>query len=70
MKKNHEIYILRCIDSFSKYRSAEFFDNGNASNVIKFLDNYIQIHGAPRSLRFDQSSLSYRFPNKKQLHKE
>ena len=30
-------------------------DNANASNVIKFLDNYIQIHGVPRSLRINQA---------------
>ena len=35
-EKNHEIYILTCFDRFSKYPSAEFFDNANASNVIKF----------------------------------
>ena len=34
--KEHEIYILRCIDRFSKYPSAEIFDNANESNVIKF----------------------------------
>ena len=53
--KNHEIYILTCIDRFSKYPSAEVFDNANASNVRKFLDNYIHIHGVPRSLRIDQA---------------
>ena len=54
-KKEHEIYILTCIDRFSKYPSAELVDNANTSNVIKFLDNYIQIHGVPRSLRIDQA---------------
>ena len=54
-EKEHEIYILTCIDRFSKYPSAELVDNANASNVIKFLDNYIQIHGVPRSLRIDQA---------------
>ena len=34
---------------------AEIFDNANASNVIKILDNYIHIHGVPRSLRIDQA---------------
>ena len=54
-EKDHEIYILICIDRFSKYPSAEIFDNANASNVIKFLDNYKHIHGVPRSLRIDQA---------------
>ena len=54
-EKEHEIYILTCIERFSKYPSAEIFDNANASNVIKFLDNYIHIHGVPRSLQIDQA---------------
>ena len=54
-KKENEINILTCIDIFSKYPSAELVDNANASNVMKFLDNYIQIHGVPRSLRIDQA---------------
>ena len=47
-EKEHEIYILTS-------PSAELVDNANALNVIKFLDNYIQIHGVPRSLRIDQA---------------
>ena len=54
-EKEHEIYILTCIDRFSKYPSAELVDTANASNVLKLLDNYIQIHGVPRSLRIDQA---------------
>ena len=46
-EKDHETYILTCIDRFSKYPSADFFDNANASKVIKFLDNYVQVHGFP-----------------------
>ena len=54
-EKEHEIYILTCIDRFSKYPSAQIFENKNASNVINFLDNYIHTHGVPRSLRIDQA---------------
>ena len=46
---------MTCIDRFYKYCSIEIFDNANGSNVIKLLDNYIQIHGVPRSLRIDQA---------------
>ena len=53
--KDHEIYILTCIDRFSKYPSAEIYDNANAFNVIKFLDNYKHIQGVQRSLRIDQA---------------
>ena len=54
-EKEHEFYILTFTDRFSKYPSAEIFENAIASNVIKFLDNYIHTHGVPRSLRIDQS---------------
>ena len=54
-EKEHEDYILTCMDGFSKYPSAETFENANASNVIKSLDNYIHAHGVPRSLRIDQA---------------
>ena len=54
-EKGHEIYILTCIDRFSKYPSAEIFDKANANKIIKFLDNYVKIHGVPRSLRIDQA---------------
>ena len=46
-EKGHEIYILTCMDRISKYTSAETFANANTYIVIKFLDNYIQIHGVP-----------------------
>ena len=51
---DNEICISTCINRFSKYPSAEIFDNANASNVFKFLDKNIQIHGVPRSLLIDQ----------------
>ena len=35
-EKGHEIYILTCVDRFSKYPSAEIFENANASNAINF----------------------------------
>ena len=54
-ENEHEIYILTCIDRFSKYPSAELVDIANSSNVIRILDNYIQIHGVPCSLRIDQA---------------
>ena len=45
-KKRLTIYILTCIDQFSKYPSIEIFDIATASNAKKFLDNYIQFHAA------------------------
>ena len=39
IEKEHENCLLTCFDRFSKYPSAENFDNANASNLLKFLDN-------------------------------
>ena len=68
-EKDQEKYILTCIDRFSKY-PAEIFDNANASNVIKFLNNYIHIHGVPRSLRIDQARCLIGNQVKKILYKK
>ena len=51
-EKEHEIYILTCIDRSSKYPSSEYFENANALNVIKISDKYMKIHGY---LRIDQA---------------
>ena len=53
-EKDQDIHFLACIDRFSKYPSVEVFDKANGPNVIKILDDYIQIHGVPRNIRLDQ----------------
>ena len=55
MKKNQDIHFLACIDRFSKYPTVEILDKANGPNVIKFLDEYIQIHGVPGNIRLDQA---------------
>ena len=57
-EKHHQIYILTCIDRVCKYPSAEMFENSNASNVIKFLDNHIQFSRSFKILEIRPSSLS------------
>ena len=54
-EKDQDIYFPVCIDRFSKYPTVEVFDKANGPNVIKFLDEYIQIHGVPRNIRLDQA---------------
>ena len=54
-EKDQDIHFLACIDRFSKYPSVEVFDKANGPNVLKFLDDYIQIHGVPRNIRLDQA---------------
>ena len=38
-----------------KYLTVEVFEKANGPNVIKFLDEYIHIHGVPRKIRLDQA---------------
>ena len=54
-EKNQEIYFLACIDLFSKFPTAEVFERLNADNILKFLQEYVLLHGIPRSIRLDQA---------------
>ena len=57
-EKNQDINFLACIDRFSKYPTVEVLDKANGPNIVKFLDEYIQIHGVPRNIRLDQARCS------------
>ena len=46
---------LACIDRFSMYPTVEVFDKAKGPSVVKFLDDYVQIHGVPRNIRLDQA---------------
>ena len=52
-EKDQDIHFLACMNRFSKYPATEVFEKANGPNVIKFLDDYIQIHGVPRYIRLD-----------------
>ena len=54
-EKDQDIHFLACTDRFSKYPTVEKFEKANGLNVIKFLDDYIHIHGVPRNIRLDQA---------------
>ena len=54
-EKNREIYFLACIDRFSKFPTAEVFDRANADKILKFLQEYVLLHGKPRTIRLDQT---------------
>ena len=49
--KKTKTFYLACIDRFSKNPNVEVFDKTNESNSIKFLEEYIEIHGVPRNIR-------------------
>ena len=55
MKKNKEVYFLTCIDRISKFPTAEVYDRANAKNILKFLHEYVLLHGIPRTIRLDQA---------------
>ena len=54
-KKNQEVYFLACIDRFSKFPTVEVFDRANADIFLKILQEYVLLHGIPRSIRLDQA---------------
>ena len=70
-EKNQDIHFLTCIERFSKYPTVEVLDEANGPNVIKFSDEYIQIHGVPRKFRLDQARclIGYKVKNFCEQHK-
>ena len=52
-EKDQDINFLACTDRFSKYPTVEVIDKANGPNVIKILDEYIQIHCVLRNIRLD-----------------
>ena len=64
-EKDQDIPFLACIDQFSKYPTVEVFDKAIGPNVIKFLDEYNQLHGVPRNIKLDQArfSIGYKVNN-------
>ena len=52
-EKNQELYFLACIDRFSKFPAAEVFGRANAQIILKFLEEYVLLHGVPRTTRLD-----------------
>ena len=55
------IYIMKKIKKYTSfmYRSifkiSEVFDRANPDNILKFLQEYVLLHGIPRSIRLDQA---------------
>ena len=55
IENNQEVYFLACIDRFSKFSTAEVFDTANADKILNLLQEYVLLHGIPRSIRLDQA---------------
>ena len=54
MEKIKRFTFLHVFDRFSKFPTAEVFDRANADNILKFLQEYVLLHGIPRTIRLDQ----------------
>ena len=54
-EKIQEVYFLACIDRFSNFRTAKVFDRAKPQNILKFLRDYVLLHGIPRTIRLDQA---------------
>ena len=63
--EKYQDHFLACIERFSKYPTVEVFEKVKGPNVIKFLDEYIHIHGVPRNIRLDQARclIEYKLKN-------
>ena len=46
-ENDQDNHFLACIDCFPKYPTVEVLYKANRPNVVKFLSNYVQIHGVP-----------------------
>ena len=54
-ENKQDILFLACIDRFYKNPTVEVFDKAKGTKVIKFLDEYTQIHCVPQNIRLDQA---------------
>ena len=51
---NKSTYILVAIDSYSRFPSAMITKSTGTNKIIKFLKEYIALHGLPRAIKSDQ----------------
>ena len=61
-EKNQDF--LACIIRLSRFPTAEVFDRANAENILKFLHEFVLLHGIPRTIRLDQAQCHIGYQNK------
>ena len=54
-EKDQDIHFLAYNDRFSKNAIVEVYEKTIGTNVVKHLDDYIQIPGIPRNITLDQA---------------
>ena len=52
-EKTQGVYFLAYIDRFSKLPTAKVIDRANAQIILKFLQDYVFLHGTPRTIKLD-----------------
>ena len=53
---NRRFYILLSMDRFSKWPAASFCTSTDGETAIKFLEQYIQLNGVPKTIRTDKAT--------------
>ena len=54
-EQGRKVYILACIELFSKFPTLKMVSNANGPNIEKLLNKYITQHRVPRTIRLDQA---------------
>ena len=55
-ENNRRFYILLSIDRFSKWPAASFCKNTDGETAVKFIEQYIQLNGIPKTIRTDKAT--------------
>ena len=55
---NRRFHILLSMDRFSKWPAASFCTSTDGETAIKFLEQYIQLNGVPKTIRTDKATAS------------
>ena len=50
-----DYYILVTVDRLTRYPHAKVYKNCDTETALKYLEEYCNFHGIPRSIRFDQA---------------
>ena len=64
---NRRFHILLFMDRFSKWPAASFCKSTDGETAIKFLEQYIQLNGVPKSIRTDKATAFTGLPIQKLL---
>ena len=55
-ERNRRFYILLSMDRFSKWPAASFCKSTDSQMAVKFLEQYVNLNGIPKTIRTDKST--------------